>query len=49
MLNSLIVIRQCLLRLMMKNCLESTLKYNEKISTLMNKQFDSEPVYSNSE
>ena len=45
MLNALIVVRQCLSRLLMKNCLKSTPKYRKKVSSLMNKEFDSEPVY----
>ena len=32
---------------MIKRCLESTLKYGGRVSSLINKKFDSEPVYGN--
>ena len=45
MLNTLIVIKQCLLRLVITNCLKTYTKVWGKISSLMNIKFDSESVY----
>ena len=43
-LNTLIVIRQCLLRLLLKSYYKIILSYGEN-SSLIGNQFDSEPVY----
>ena len=45
MLNTLIVIRQCLLRLMIISYQKSTTKYGKIISNLLDIKFYSQPVY----
>ena len=45
MLNALIVIRQCLLRIIIIDCQKKYTKTWEKVSLLMNIEFDSELVY----
>ena len=40
-----IIIRQCLLRSLIKKLLKNYTKIWEKISSLMNKEFDSDPFY----
>ena len=40
-----IIIRQCLLRSLIKKLLKNYTKIWEKISSLMNKEFDSDPLY----
>ena len=45
MLNTLIVIRQRLLGSVIKKLLKKYTEIWEKISSLMNKEYDSEPVY----
>ena len=47
MLNALIVIKQCLLRLLVINKLLKYTKIWERVSSLMNIEFDSEPVDDN--
>ena len=44
MLNALIVIRQCLSRLLIIKLLKKYTKIWERVSSLMNIEFDSEPV-----
>ena len=43
-LNALIVIKQCLSRLLIKNCSKSTPKYGGRVSRLIGKEFGSESV-----
>ena len=45
MLNILIVIKQCLLRLLIKKLLKKYTKIWERVSSLMNIELDSKPVY----
>ena len=50
MLNTLkIIIRQCLLKSLIKKLLKKYTKIWKKISSLINKEFDSEPVYGDSD
>ena len=50
LLNTLkIIIRPCLLRSVIKNFFKKYTKIRGKISSLMNKEFDSDPVYGNSD
>ena len=50
MLNTLkIIIRQCLLKSLIKKLLKRYTKIWKKISSLINKEFDSEPVYGDSD
>ena len=51
MLNTLkIIIRQCLLKSLRKKLLKKYTKiWRKKISSLINKEFDSEPVYGDSD
>ena len=44
-----IIIRQCLLRSLIKKLLKNYTKIWEKISSLMNKEFDSDPLYGGSD
>ena len=48
-LNNLLVIRQSLSRLLIKNYKKGLLKYRQKISSLIGIEFDNEPVYGDSE
>ena len=48
-LNNLLVIRQSLSRLLIKNYKKGFLKYRQKISSLIGIEFDNEPVYGDSE
>ena len=44
MLNTLKVIRQCLLRSAITNCLKSTPKYGKRVRNLLYTKFDTKPV-----
>ena len=44
-LNALIVIKQCLLRSVIKKLLKKYIKISERVSSLIVKEFDRDPVY----
>ena len=49
MLNTLIIIKQCLLRSVIKKLLKKYVKVWKKICSLMNKKCDNEPIYGDSD